>query len=613
MRAGAAALIVGGTLAALQAFGIPALSALVVSGFLALIVFRLSAALTPAPPAPPPGPSRNAPPIYTVIAPMHREPEVAADLVAALGALDYPSDRLDIKLVLEADDLDTLAALSVLRLGPSFEVLIAPPGVPRTKPRALNFALAYARGDYVVIYDAEDRPSKDQIRTALDAFDAGDDRLACVQAPLSWYNAGETWLTRQFALEYAALFHVVLPALARWGWPLPLGGTSNHFRRAALEAAGGWDPYNVTEDADLGFRLAELGWRSTVIAPGTAEEAVTTLAPWTRQRSRWIKGFLQTLLVRLSNLPALARNAGWKGLAALLLTIALPVASSMLHGPLALWALWELGAGAMSPADVALLVAGYGVAAATAWLGLRRSGQCGLAASIALMPLYWPLQTLAAARAARDLALRPFHWEKTRHGVTRLGGPSPSRLALTSSRFRSGRRSTRLAGPQPAAQQPQSRRADDQPGQKERHEAHDEPRRLGEHLEELVERAPQGLEGVLTEGRGSGAVGDVERRHVDPATHHLEHRRLGVDVALHARELALDREQVPDVVRLRGEQGLQPLAENALGPETGLRVHDLAGQILGPDRRAGDAAVGVLGVRLQAAAEAGEPLGLSPE
>lgn len=394
------------------------LVALASIGFAALTCFRICAASTHAPAAPPPGRSRTAPPVYTIIVALHDEAAVASNLIAALRALDYPRDRLDVKLVLEADDAATIAAVEAHALRAPFEVLLVPPGQPRTKPRALNYALSFARGEIVVIYDAEDRPAPGQLKAALDAFDAGDARLACVQAPLSWYNAGDTWLTRQFALEYAALFHVVLPALAHWGWPLPLGGTSNHFRRAALDHAGGWDPFNVTEDADLGFRLAELGYTSTVIAPGTREEAVTTIKPWIRQRSRWIKGFLQTLLVRLANLPALARNAGWKGFAALALTIALPLASSFVHGPMAVFAAVVLVAGGLPPAAAAFLAAGYAVAAATAYIGLARSNQRQLAFAIPLMPLYWPLQSLAALRALRDLAARPFHWEKTQHGVS---------------------------------------------------------------------------------------------------------------------------------------------------------------------------------------------------
>jgi cellulose synthase/poly-beta-1,6-N-acetylglucosamine synthase-like glycosyltransferase len=397
-----------------------ALAALASAGFLALIIFRVAAALTPPPPRAAPGPSRARPPVYTVLVPLHREADVVADLAEALMGLDYPRDRLDIKLILEADDFATNAAAEALVLPPCFEILRVPRGEPRTKPRALNFALAFARGDYVVIYDAEDRPAPDQLLAALDAFDAGDARLACVQAPLTWYNARETWLTRQFALEYAALFHVVLPALARWGWPFPLGGTSNHFRRDALEHAGGWDPYNVTEDADLGFRLAELGYTSTVISTGTSEESVTTLAPWTRQRSRWIKGFLQTLLVRLANLPALTRHAGLRGLASLALTIALPLASSVVHGPIAALTAAAILTGRLPAGAAACLLAGYAAAAASAWVGLVRSGQSGLAPAIALMPLYWPLHFFAAARAAVEMVRRPFHWEKTRHGVTRI-------------------------------------------------------------------------------------------------------------------------------------------------------------------------------------------------
>jgi hypothetical protein len=381
--------------------------------------------------------------------------------------------------VLEADDGATIAAVEALGLGPPFDILLAPPGSPRTKPRALNFALAFARGDFVVIYDAEDRPSADQLWAALDAFDAGDDRLACVQAPLTWYNARETWLTRQFALEYAALFHVLLPALARWGWPFPLGGTSNHFRRAALEDSGGWDPYNVTEDADLGFRLAELGYRTTVIEPATREEAVTTLAPWTRQRARWTKGFLQTLLVRFANLPALVRRAGARGAAALAVTIGLPLASSFLHAPIAAGTLAALALGKLPLAAGCLLAAGYTVAAATAYVGLARSGQRGLAPAIALMPLYWPLLTWAALCAVLDLARRPFHWEKTAHGITRVG-----------SDLGEGGPALATAAP-PAAQQPEQRRTDDEPGDQEGDQGHDHAGGLGEHAEELIHSAAE--------------------------------------------------------------------------------------------------------------------------
>jgi len=461
-------------------------------GFAALMTFRLAAILTPPPRPPPRRQPCDTPPIYTILAPLYHEAAVLPDLVAAIRALDYPADRLDVKLILEADDTETIAAAHALtagELGAQFDVLHVPRGTPRTKPRALNYALAFARGDFVVIYDAEDRPHPDQLNAALDAFDSGGDDLACVQAPLHWYNAAETWLTRQFALEYAALFHVILPALARWGWPLPLGGTSNHFRRSALDAAGGWDPHNVTEDADLGFRLSELGFRAGVIAPSTGEEAVTTLAPWRRQRSRWIKGFLQTFFVRLRNLTPLTRTCGLGGLASLALNLGLPIASSFLHGPIAILALIGLALGRLDPIAIAFLVAGYAIAAATALIGLKRSGQLNLAPALAMMPLYWPLQSIAAVTAAADLIRRPFHWEKTRHGVTRLSSVSTSTL---------GGGSARLTPAPQAAQEPQRGNAHQTERRQEGDAADDEGQRPGKHAEERVEGVSDRRERALT-------------------------------------------------------------------------------------------------------------------
>ncbi|MCG8443256.1 MAG: glycosyltransferase, partial [Caulobacterales bacterium] len=369
-------------------------------------------------------------PVYTIIAPLYREANVARELVAALQRLDYPEDKLDIKLALEADDFDTQRAVRELALDARFELLVVPPGRPRTKPRALNYALAFARGDFVVVYDAEDQPHPGQLRAALAAFEAGGERLVSVQAPLDWWNAGDTWLTRQFALEYAAQFRVLLPAFARWGAPFPLGGTSNHFRREALERAGGWDPHNVTEDADIGFRLVEDGGRLGVIAPPTMEEAPTTVGPWLGQRTRWIKGFMQTWGVRSRRPFALARGAGPAGPLALALTLGLAIASSVVHGPLALWTLASL---ALAPfdswlplargGDLMFLAAGYAAAAAVMALGAVRAGRPGLIAHILLTPLYWPLQTRAALKAAAQLSRDPFGWDKTRHGRARQTQP----------------------------------------------------------------------------------------------------------------------------------------------------------------------------------------------
>ncbi len=375
-------------------------------------------------------------PRYTVIAPVYREAAVMGDLVAALERLDYPRDRLEILITVEADDAETRHAAETLATPDTMRVVVAPPGTPRTKPRALNIALAQARGDVVTVFDAEDRPHPQQLQAAAAAFAAAGPDLACVQAPLGWYNSDENWLTRQFALEYAAQFHVIMPALARWGWPLPLGGTSNHFRRAALHAVGGWDAHNVTEDADMGFRLAAFGYRADVIAPGTLEEATTTRAAWTRQRSRWIKGFMQTWAVHMRDPLGLARRGGWRSLICLQLTIGFSVVASLAHAPLllafighGLWAVAAPDTANLGAGPLLVMTTAFAASVATAALGAARAGLGSLAWSAVSSPAYWLLHTPAAVRAALCMIRHPFHWEKTTHGVSQAPRRPPARRA----------------------------------------------------------------------------------------------------------------------------------------------------------------------------------------
>ena len=198
--------------------------------------------------------------------PLYREANMLAGLTRALSRLDYPAAKLDIKLILETADAETIAAARALDPPGNVEILVVPDLHPRTKPKALNYALPLARGDYLVIYDAEDRPERDQLRKALAAFREGPPNLACLQAKLNLYNADDNWLTRQFTIEYCALFDGLLPALDRLRLPIPLGGTSNHFRLAALKWLMAWDPFNVTEDADLGTRLSRSGYRCQVLS-----------------------------------------------------------------------------------------------------------------------------------------------------------------------------------------------------------------------------------------------------------------------------------------------------------------------------------------------------------
>jgi hypothetical protein len=258
--------------------------ALIFLGWSGLRVLAMLLASTPH--YPPPRSGGDDVPLYSIIVALYREARSVPGLVAALASLDYPKERLDIKLVVECDDMETRLALDLMDLGAPFEIVVAPTAGPRTKPKALNAALPFARGRYVAVFDAEDRPEPQQLRIALSAFEAGDPSLACVQARLTIDNTADNWLTRLFTAEYAALFDVFLPGLAAWRMPLPLGGTSNHFRTTTLRTLGGWDPYNVTEDADLGIRLARAGYHTMLVQSSTYEEAPAGLGAWIRQPTR---------------------------------------------------------------------------------------------------------------------------------------------------------------------------------------------------------------------------------------------------------------------------------------------------------------------------------------
>ncbi|MHB2024250.1 MAG: glycosyltransferase, partial [Mycobacteriales bacterium] len=256
-------------------------------------------------------------PRYTVLVPAYREPEVIADLLAGVEQLDYPRERLEVLLLLEADDTETLAAIAAARPGPHFRVVVVPPSQPQTKPKACNVGLAVATGDLITIFDAEDSPDPLQLRRAAVAFDHLPPEVACVQARLGYHNSNQNLITRWFTGEYLLWFSFLLPGLLELGSPLPLGGTSNHMRTELLRELGAWDPYNVTEDADLGIRLARAGYQTAVLDSETLEEANSDFVNWAKQRSRWYKGYFQTWLVHMREPRKLVGEIGWKGVAGL--------------------------------------------------------------------------------------------------------------------------------------------------------------------------------------------------------------------------------------------------------------------------------------------------------
>jgi cellulose synthase/poly-beta-1,6-N-acetylglucosamine synthase-like glycosyltransferase len=403
-------------------------------------------------------------PVYTVLVPLYREVDVAAKILRHLESLDYPRDRLDVKLLLEADDPATLAAIAAAGVPDWMEVIVVPDAQPKTKPRACNHGLESARGELLVIYDAEDRPEPDQLRRAALAFRRTAPRVACLQAELAYHNHDQNLLTRWFALEYNVWFRRYLPGLTALGGPIPLGGTSNHFRTAVLRELDGWDPFNVTEDCDLGIRLHAAGYRTETFDSITWEEANSRIGNWLRQRSRWLKGYLITHIVwcrrplwllgrlgpagflrflysifgiaglALINLVLWTVMAIWGTLAVIDLqhgfTLRELIHSSIDSGlirdgrrswPLLYWGeglhpFWSNLSVAFFTASVALLLANVLFALINTVFG-RRPGQRGLVLAGLISPCYWVLISLGAWKGLLQMLFRPHYWEKTVHNL----------------------------------------------------------------------------------------------------------------------------------------------------------------------------------------------------
>ncbi|WMS44258.1 glycosyltransferase family 2 protein [Acuticoccus sp. MNP-M23] len=370
-------------------------------------------------------------PVYTVLIPLYREARAISGLVRALRRLDYPVEKLDIQFLVEADDAETRD--SILREARHLpcRIAILPKGLPKTKPRALNAGLRQARGSLVTIYDAEDRPDPGQLRLAAETFAAAPDSLAAVQARLCIDHENDNWLTRMFTIEYACLFDRLMPAIAARGRLILLGGTSNHFRAEALLAVGGWDPYNVTEDADLAVRLVRRGFRIGMIESDTFEESPLAVGAWIKQRSRWFKGYMQTWLVHNRAPLSLLRELGWRDTLVMHLFILGALTAAMAHNVVLLAllaALLGLLPVTFESPWLAVLhgsaaVMSYGVNFALGAVTIRDRRRRGLSPWLVLwFPVYWVLMGVAVAIGLYDLIRRPHHWRKTEHGVARRPG-----------------------------------------------------------------------------------------------------------------------------------------------------------------------------------------------
>ncbi|GAB3593462.1 Beta-monoglucosyldiacylglycerol synthase [Corynebacterium faecale] len=364
---------------------------------------------------------------YTILVPAYGEPEVIAQLVTAMNALDYPRHLLQVLLMLEEDDLPTIEEAERANLGEISTIIKVPPAQPRTKPKACNYGLHFATGEIVTIFDAEDIPDPLQLRRVVVAFERSPGNTACVQSRLSYRNARQNLLTGWFTIEYDVWFNFLLPGIMRMNAPVPLGGTSNHLVTDVLRKLGAWDPYNVTEDADLGVRIKAHGYNTAVLDSVTWEEANSDTINWLRQRSRWYKGYLQTWLVYMRRPGWLVRELGM--LPALRFTFLMAGTPIVAVLNLLFWYLsltWILG----QPATIAAifpplvyypalicLILGNAATMYMNLIGCREGRDPLLVIAVLTFPLYWLLMSIAALKGTWQLITRPSYWEKTAHGL----------------------------------------------------------------------------------------------------------------------------------------------------------------------------------------------------
>jgi glycosyltransferase XagB len=365
-------------------------------------------------------------PVYTILVPLFKEAAVIPKLVGGVSGLNYPKTKLDVRLLCEEGDDETIDAIRELNLPPHFRLVIVPDSQPKTKPKACNFGLLQAEGEYVVIYDAEDQPDPDQLKRVVIAFRKLPESVTCVQCKLNYFNQEQNTLTRWFAAEYSFHFDLLLPGLDKAGVPIPLGGTSNHFITERLIELAAWDPFNVTEDADLGIRLHKAGYETVIVDSTTLEEANSQVENWINQRSRWIKGYIQTWLVHMRHPIRLCREIGFKSWASfqliiggtfifllnpifwLLTTVFLVTQANLIR---------EVFPGVVFYMAAAQLFIGNFAFVYLSVAGALDRGLFSLVKYALVTPVYWGLMSVAAWKGFLQLFTNPFYWEKTQHGL----------------------------------------------------------------------------------------------------------------------------------------------------------------------------------------------------
>jgi hypothetical protein len=367
-------------------------------------------------------------PIYSILVPVYREPKVIGTLIQNLKKLDYPGAKLDILFLFEEDDLETINKAKEAHPPDNWNFIYIPESHPQTKPKACNYGLKEARGEFLTIYDAEDMPEPDQLKKAYIAFQKSDDKVICFQSALNYFNRKDNLLTKLFTLEYSYWFDYMLPGLDALKLPIPLGGTSNHFRIEKLRELGGWDPFNVTEDADLGIRANARGYKVGILNSTTYEEANNKVKNWINQRSRWQKGYLQTFLVHNRQPLKFIQSVGLRGWFTLQIFIGGSVLTHLVAPFFWLLFLFWLLSGMAFAAEYhvgLLLYISFWNLLFGNFLGIYLSTMAvfkrkyyDLVIYALLNPIYYLLQSVAAWKALKQLFFNPFYWEKTEHGLT---------------------------------------------------------------------------------------------------------------------------------------------------------------------------------------------------
>lgn len=368
-------------------------------------------------------------PVYTILCPLYKEARVLSNFLNAISTLDWPKDKLEVILLLEEDDEDTIEMAR--KLHPPFYVrsVIVPDSLPKTKPKACNYGLGQARGEYLVVYDAEDVPEPRQLKKSYIAFQQVSEKVKCLQAKLNFYNPNQNFLTRLFTSEYSLWFDLMLPGLQAYKTYIPLGGTSNHFRTAELRKLHGWDPFNVTEDCDLGARIFDLGYQTEMFDSTTYEEANSNIKNWLRQRSRWVKGYIQTYLVHTREPWGFIKR---KGIQALVFHLVVGARATFLIINPILWLMtlsYFVLHSILGPQIESLYPTGVFYLAITSLIvgnflylfyymvGCAHRGQWNLIKYVYLVPFYWFLGSISALVAFYQLVVKPYYWEKTNHGL----------------------------------------------------------------------------------------------------------------------------------------------------------------------------------------------------